>query len=194
MVFMHELGKPYTLCLHVTDTTGMPVTDDIVRVKIQDISTNKYFNGMFWIEQESELIVPHDNNGTYKVTFNPDFCSAFKLNIYSEKHNAADTQLLQVYSGGIIPDGVTPVKIGSSNFKSQDGTDTTILDIHEKPLVGVKISCFNKETKEIVAVSQTNDLGEWEMIIPEGYYFFMFEKEGYLSVSFERTVTSTCLL
>lgn len=194
MIMLGELGTSYELKLTVKDTHDNLITDDIVKAVIQDISSQKYFNGLFWIDQEAEIIIPHKNNGEYAMIFKPDYASTFKLVISSEQYDLVETQIIQFYSGGIIPDGVTPVKLDQDNFKNQDGTDTTILDVNGKPLVGVKISCYNKETKEVVAVSQSNDFGEWAMIIPEGYYFFVFEKDGYLSVSFERTVTTSCLL
>lgn len=193
MIMLNELGTSYELKLVVKDSFGHIVTDDIVKAVIQDISSQKYFNGLFWIEQEAEIIIPHKVNGEYAMMFKPDYASSFKLTISSQQHNLSESQVVQFYAGDIIPDGVTPVKIDQSNFKNQDGTDTTILDINGKPLVGVKISCYNKDTKEVVAVSQSNDFGEWAMIIPEGYYFFVFEKDGYLSISFERTVTASCL-
>ena len=80
------------------------------------------------------------------------------------------------------------VKITNKVFKNQDGTDTTILDSNKNPLPGVKITCYDMKTKDVVAVTQSDSNGAWEMYVKHGSYFFTFEKDGYISVSFERTV------
>lgn len=191
-----KVGEPYSIALKVTDANNYPVFDDTVVATIQDKSNNKFFNGLFWVDGQCELIIPHKDNGTYSMDFLPEQVSFFEINLKSKSYKIANREIIQ--STDVIeevdPDmSVIPItKINNKTFKNQDGTDTTIVDVNKNPLTGVKVTCYDAKTKLVVAVAQSDPTGAWEMILKHGTYFFTFEKDGYVGVSFERTV-DTCL-
>lgn len=178
-----QMGSPFNISITVIDS-GMPVTDDIVTGSIKDISSGKFFNGLFWSDEECTIIVPHKEDGIYELAFTPDKVSSFEINIRSEKYPVSRAEVIHSYEEG-CEDAL--ININNATFLNQDGTDSITTDASGTPLRGVSISCYDLNG-EIIAVTQSNDLGEWSMLVRRGTYFFTFEKEGFISVSFERTV------
>lgn len=193
-----KVGEKYNISLKVIDANEYPVFDDIVVATIEDKSNKKFFNGLFWVDGECGLMIPHVGDGVYSIYFIPEQVSVYEIKIQSRTYSISKHETIQSVTdleGDDVDNDMSysPItKITSRNFKNQDGTDTTIVDINNKPVAGVKITCYDAKTKEVVAVSQSDTKGDWEMIIKHGVYFFTFEKDGYITVSFERTV-STCL-
>lgn len=181
-----KLGTPHIISIVVTDIENNPVCNDTVSLIIKDCVQDKFFNGIVWIDTECELSVPHTENGIYSYSFIPESCSVFELTISSRAYSKTKKEMVEVTDSENI--NTRPVKIEWKTFRNQDGTDTKLVGTDDKPLMGVRISCYDKSTREIVGVAQTDISGEWEMIIRPGIYVFMFEKEGYMSYSFERTV------
>jgi len=179
-----DVGQEYQVQATITDSTGGLVGDDTVIVSIYDTRRKIYFNGIIWTEDECEITMPHIGSGVYSFVFVPETESIFSLTIRAT--NNIYSQIIGIES--MKENGGIPIKIDSSLFLNQDGTNSILLDINSNPIIGVKISCYNKDTKEIIGVSQSNQTGEWSMMIPQGTYFFTFEKDGFISVSFERTV------
>ena len=131
--------------------------------------------------------------GIYSFDFIPEQVSFFEIDLKSNSHSIASKEIIESIED--IDEDIDSemsynpiVKITNKVFKNQDGTDTTILDSNRNPLPGVRIACYDMKTKDVVAVTQSDPNGEWEMYVRHGSYFFTFEKDGYISVSFERTV------
>lgn len=178
------IGDEYTIELSIVDSNNNAVIDDCVSLTIYDTRNKTYFNGLIWSEDECQISMTHISDGRYTFLFTPDTESIFEVVAKSNKYPFGYLKTIR----SMKELGDFPIRITSDNFKNQDGTNSRIIDRNGKPLRGVKISCFNIETKEIISVSQSNDSGEWEMMIPQGKYFFTFEKDGYISVAFERSV------
>ena len=188
-----KVGEVKSFALKVVDANNYPVFDDTVVATIKDKSNDKFFNGLFWVDKQCELIVPHKGDGIYSFDFIPEQVSFFEVDLKSKSHRIASKEIIESIENidEDIDSGMSYnpiVKITNKVFKNQDGTDTTILDSNKNPLPGVKITCYDMKTKDVVAVTQSNSKGEWEMYVKHGSYFFTFEKDGYISVSFERTV------
>ena len=190
-----KVGEKYNISLKVVDVNDYPVFDDIVVATIEDKSNNKFFNGLFWVDGECGLMIPHVGDGVYSINFIPEQVSVYEISIKSKTYAISKQETIQSANDTGEDEEIDPdmsynpiVKLTNKTFKNQDGTDTTILDINKKPILGVKITCYDATTKEVVAVAQSDVNGEWEMILKHGTYFFTFEKDGYITVAFERTV------
>lgn len=188
-----QIGTTYNIALKVVDVNDYPVFDDTVVATIEDKSNNKFFNGLFWVDEQCELMVPHKGDGVYSIDFVPEQITVYEIGIKSKTYKLFNKEILQSVDN--IVNDIDPemsynpiVKLTNEVFKNQDGTDTTILDIEKKPILGVKITCYDAKTKEVVAVTQSDVNGHWEMLVKHGTYFFTFEKDGYITVAFERTV------
>lgn len=179
-----EQGSTYDINIVITDDANKAVMDDVVLVTIYDTRNKLYFNGLLWTETECQISMQHVFNGVYTFSFTPDLESIFEVKVRSENYPFGYVQTIR----SMKELGSIPIRISNETFKNQDGTDSLIVDKQGKPLSGVKISCFDMLTKELVGISQTDSNGEWNMMIPAGKYFFTFEKDGYISVSFERSV------
>lgn len=188
-----KLGEIHEISLKAVDVNERPIVGDTVVATIKDKSNNKFFNGLFWVDDQCELLIPHKGDGNYSLNFVPETLSLFEINIKSKLCIAYKNYVIQSFAGDESINGgatVTPiVKITSKTFLNQDGTNTTIVDSNNNPMLGVKITCYDSATKKAVAVAQSDINGDWEMIIKKGTYFFTFESDGYIAVSFERTVS-----
>lgn len=177
-------GEICNLEINITDSNKNAVMDDVVFAVIYDTRNKIFFNGFMWTDIECQISMPHIENGKYSITFTPDTESIFNVKVKSENYPFGYTKIIRTMKEL----GAAPIQLSNINFKNQDGTDSLLIDKQGRPIQGVKISCFDTETKDIVGISQTNAEGEWNMMIPAGKYFFTFEKDGYISVSFERSV------
>ena len=181
------VGETYKVALDVLDEFNAPIVSDVVVATIKDRNSGLNYNGLFWQETGCEIMVPHIGNGRYGFDFKVEEQSVFDINIFSKKFPIAKSFVIESFEKVEVKEN-TYVKITSKNFRYQDGSDTIILSENGNPLAGVKISCYNPDNKEVIAVTQSDSFGEWSMIIPKGKSFFIFEKDGYATVSFERTV------
>lgn len=192
-----QLGSTYDVELKVLDRNGFPVIDDIVTATIINRNNNKYFNGLFWVNSECELTLPHKEDGNYSITILFDIECSYSIDIKSNEYKISSKKEIQVIEQrgmdskeeidegmGILP----RVELSHSTLRNQDGSDTTIVDVRDNPLPGVIITCYDSKTKEVVAVSQSDINGHWGMFVKHGVYFFTFESDGYITTSFERTV------
>lgn len=178
-----KIGETASLAIEVKND-NLPVVDDIILAKIKNIKNNNFFNGLFWVSEECTIFVNHKENGIYELLFTPDEVSTYEATMYSKNYPVAMSKTIYCFEEG-TEDSLVP--IDSKTFKNQDGSDTKIVNQSGVPITGAKITCFNL-SGEVEAVTQSNDTGDWNMLIKRGRYFFSFEKDGFVSVSFERTV------
>lgn len=179
------LGEPYALTLEVRDSNGNIVCDSVATIKIYDQLNKKYFNGVFWVDDDVDIIVYHSHDGKYSYEFTPEAIGMYSLMLLNKSYSCSIQEEIRV-TEDLSEDEV--INISSDKFFNQDGTDTKITDISGKPMVGVKISAYKKETKSLEAVTQSDLDGNWSLFLRPSTYIFMFEKDGYITVSFERTV------
>lgn len=178
------LGEPYTISLEVKDSNDRIVCDSIATIKIYDELKKKYFNGIFWVNDSVDIMVYHSYDGIYSYEFVPEEVGMYMLTLTNKAYSRSIQEEIRV--AALSEDEV--INISSDKFFNQDGTDTKITDVSGSPMAGVKISAYNKETKMLEAVTQSDLDGNWSLILKPSTYIFMFEKDGYISVSFERTV------
>lgn len=190
-----KVGDTQNISLRVVDINNYPVFDDTVVATIKDKIKEKFFNGLFWVESQCELIIPHKENGIYAIDFIPEEVSIYEIEIKSKTYSLSSKITMQVTDDLTADDNIDEdmsynpiIKLTNKLLKNQDGTDTTILDANNNPMVGVTITCYDSKTKDVVAVAQSDTNGAWQMILKHGTYFFTFEKDGYITVAFERTV------
>lgn len=183
---MLQLGESYTIEMDVFNIDGEAVPDAEVFCVIKNKANGQYFNGVFFTENETELSMKHDKNGKYSLIFSPNFCSIFEITTKCSEYNLIEVNNVEVYENQNF-DSV-PIMINQDNFESQNGTDSVICDEKLNPIMGVKINVYKKENGELVAVSQSDSEGHWNLMIPKGEYIFLFEKDGFITASFERTV------
>lgn len=181
-----KTGSVYQIKVSLTNKEdNTAISDANIFISIRRKTDDKYFNGMFWSDDVSEIFVDHVSNGNYIYEFTPTSEDVYVINKRASNYPYAEGETIQVFD--VLEEGEL-IKITNKNLLGNDSTDTTILDINQKPMPGVKISCYNTETKSVEAVTQSDENGCWEMIIKRGTYFFMFEKDGYITTSFERSV------
>lgn len=181
-----QTNSAYLIEVSLVDDDNNAIDDGNVVVSIRRKSDGMFFNGIKWSEDECEISVAHSNNGKYTYVFTPDKEGVYIIRKRAINYTYAESEIIQVFDN--ITDDDSIVKITNKNFLANDNTDTTIVDIDGVPMEGVSISCINPETKEVEYVTQSDKNGCWEMIIRKGTYFFMFEMDGYVTTSFERTV------
>lgn len=188
-----RIGDVHEISLRAIDINDRPIIDDTVVATIKDKTENKFFNGLFWSDEECELVIPHIGDGNYSLKFIPETLSLFEVNVNATSSAAYKSYIIQSFHGEKdieTGDIITPiVKITSKTFLNQDSTNSVILNSNNTPILGAKITCYDSSTKKAVAVAQSDMNGDWEMLIKKGTYFFTFESEGYVTVSFERTVS-----
>lgn len=154
------------------------------KVSIFDTNTNLYFDGVsLWGETPIQIPMFSLEQNIYTCGFTPVSVSLYLITITS-----GDIQ--QIYNLNVqsTGDNVQPIVVGSSNLFYNDGTDSVVLSENNLPLVGVQISAYDFSTKELVSRTVTNSDGNWSLVLKPSKYLFMFEKDGYTTVSFERTV------
>jgi hypothetical protein len=160
------------------------ITDnDIVNVRIKRDIDAMNWSGTEWISTETLLSMSLLSDNVYTYTFLPDVESQYSITITS-----GENELFYIISVTATGSDIAPAFIDHATFYSVDGTDSTTVDENNNKMPNVIITAFNPTTKAVVAKTLSNSLGEWNMMLTPGEYYFMFEKEGYMSVGFERTV------
>jgi hypothetical protein len=171
------LGSYFTIkyeCASGTETVQVRISRDLDAM---------YWDGTSWTTSVTLLTMPLLESNVYTYTFLPDTESDYSITITS-----GDNELFYILNVTTNGDDVSPVFVDHETFRSTDGTDSTTKDEAGNPMANVSVSVFDSVTKEIVGKTMSNTAGEWNMMIKPGQYYFIFEKEGYMSVSFERTV------
>lgn len=80
-------GQTINLNMSVVDSNGILVFDDVPKATIKSLSKNKYFNGLFFVEQPTEIMMPHMGSGVYGFDFMLDSTDELSVEMVSEKYN-----------------------------------------------------------------------------------------------------------
>jgi len=156
---------------------------EIVQVRIQRNVDAMFWNGLSWVLTDTTLSMPLLSGNVYSYSFSPDTESEYAITITS-----GEKELFYIIDATTTADDVAPVFIDNTTLRSLDGSDSTTVNDKGEKMPSVSVSVFNTSTKEVVAKTISNSSGEWNMMIKPGEYYFMFEKDGYISVGFERMV------
>jgi len=267
-----KLNEDFTVSLLVHDQNGQNVDNDTPFAVIQNLSDNKYWNGIAWQDNQFNITLNYAFDGIYNYTFKPDITGQISIKCTSVNYGIANSQIIFVddigfseyawklgqqyvisvrtisniesgrvklyrssdssyYNGSVwsqslvwinmeltfdkllqysfTPDvlcaycieiqtsenqksnyvinvldnveGNVPILIDSRTFMSNDGTDSKITDPAGNPLYNAQIMCYDIDNqKQLVAKSISDSAGNWNMSIREGFYYFIFEKDGYL--------------
>lgn len=153
-----------------------------VEVEILRNFDKTYYNGADWVVGKTTVQMSKLQDDVFVFAFTPNLESKYVITILG------DSPQIFVIDVKETSKSIAPLLISNKNLKSQDGTDCTILSQNGTPISGVKISCYDYNTKDIECCTQTGINGEWSMMIRPGKYIFIFDKIGYSSVSLERQV------
>ncbi|MEG0728132.1 MAG: hypothetical protein RR420_00780 [Anaerovoracaceae bacterium] len=176
-----KIGTSYT----VTQVKRTPIEIVTCMVKKELLGVTTWFDGTTFISSQIpivlsmtekqnsivELAVPILDEGKYSIVTRPN-------NMYSETYNVVGSNVADIQ----------PIIISNTSFSNQDGTDSTILDDKRNPIKDIYIRAYDMATTTLVSEAYTNANGAWSLALRPAKYMFIFEKEGYASVSFERTV------
>ncbi|MGL5718191.1 MAG: carboxypeptidase-like regulatory domain-containing protein [Paraclostridium sp.] len=170
--------------------TKNDVSDSLVSLTIQRKTDNMFYDGFNWQADEFEINMPSVESSTHMYQFLPLEETEYLVRVFekAERVNsfAFESFIIDTTSSDSGPDN-SPRSIGSSTIKSQDGTDTILLAPNGTPISNVKVTCFNLNGEE-VNTAFTNSHGEWKMMVSTGDYIFIFEKDGFVSISLQRKV------
>lgn len=185
---LHILGNDYKVQLEVKDSLGNPVADTIVSLTIQDKISGQYFNGISFKAEECTIYASHVGDGIYEYNFTPQYCSQYRIIISSIDYSLSNTYELEVYESSDNTYDGEYVVINSSDLSYLDNSDANVTNEDGTPVYGVTVKCLDKTTQETVYVTKTDINGQWSMTLKEGTYVFLFELDGYVVISFEKTI------
>ena len=165
-------------------TNALPITNP-PKVTVNRVFDNTFLNTAGqWENTPAELSMTHIGSNVFTCSFIPSVESDYILTIVDDTYEG-----MFAITASIAGSDVLPVLIGSNSVLSNNGTDSVVVSEKGIPLPGVSVKIFNPVTKELTGTATTNDSGEWSLLVKPGRYIFMFEKDGYSSAGFERTVT-----
>lgn len=180
-----QLGQSTKFSLLVTDINGNRVSNDTPIAIIKDLQANKFWNGIIWSDTEASIMLLHIENGIYSYEYAPDKIGVYQVSMTSETYDIATSTVLDVRED--INGTPGAIVVSSETLLAVDGTNCTVMQ-KGQPLLGVKVSVYDKSTKDVVARTFTDADGKWQVTIVPGTYFFVFEKEGCVSITLERMV------
>lgn len=82
-------GQLINLNIEVTDINGILVFDDTPKATIKSLKNNKYFNGLFFSDEEIAIILPHLGGGLYGFDFMLDETDELEVIMISDKYNTS---------------------------------------------------------------------------------------------------------
>ena len=155
-----------------------------VSCEIISNDTGEYWTGLTW--QAGEIAVPmtHVGNNKFSYTFVPQSTGEYLIRILCD--GSQYQYMLNVVESA---ENIPPVIVTNQTLLSLDGSDSTVIAGNGFPLSGADVKVYDIATGEVAARTQTNSDGEWQLVLKPGVWQFLFEKDGYVSVSFERTVS-----
>lgn len=159
-------------------------------VKIQESKTKEQISNIqqkyeYWVPEKTQIKLLHVCDDLFFFYFLPTIESTYRVTI-KEDSGYELTYIIDVKDD--VDSNASPVIVNNKTLVSYDGTDTTVVNSSGTPIAGAKVKAFDVSTKKLECETQTNQLGEWSMCIKPGKYFFSFEKDNYVSISFERSV------
>ena len=92
-----KVGETLSMTLTVT-SSGSPVTTDTPYVRIQNVDTNKYYNGLSWQDTPFNLYMTHVSGGVYIYRWLLLTSGAFTLTATSATYGSTSTTNVNVYS------------------------------------------------------------------------------------------------
>lgn len=84
-------GQTINLNLTVADSNGILIFDDVPKATIKSLSKNKYFNGLLFVDQPVEIMMPHMGSGVYGFDFMLDSTDELSVEMISEKYEITKT-------------------------------------------------------------------------------------------------------
>jgi len=173
-----KVNTPFTISFSKVSEIDNPI------VSICKESSQTYWNNTQWLIPKTDLPMSELDGGVFIYEFTPDEEGEYVVLVNSQNGQ----EIVYIVNATTVADNILPVAINNYNFKSQDGSDSTLVDDYQIGINTVSINCFDVVTKQVVCKTMSNIKGEWNMLIKPGKYFFVFSKDGYVSVSFERSV------
>jgi hypothetical protein len=151
-------------------------------IKIEDAS-NQFWDGLDWVAIETTVPMTQGINSIYIYAFTPQIVGDYSVTII----DGVDETPYILHATEEV-EGTAPENITNESIEALDGTDCVLVDNKGMRLKGVTITFYNPLTKELVAKTSSNQSGEWSVLIKPGTYYITFDKTGYVSMGFERTV------
>jgi hypothetical protein len=177
-VYPWMVNTEFMIKYPLTDITVIP------KVKICKEKSQTYWDGSSWSTQQTFLSMNLIDGSIATFPFIPNEEDKYYVTI-SDGAN----ELLMMVQASTLADNIPPVIVTNSSMKSVDGSDCTIMTEMNSPLPSVKISVYDDVTKNLVAQTASDVTGAWSLILKPGKYYFLFEKEGYISIGFQRVVS-----
>ena len=146
--------------------------------------TGEYWDGYKWNTNQISLPLSSMGSGKYGYTFTPKELGAHCITIVCGKQ-----QYHYILNVVETAENLAPVIVTNSSLLSLDGSDSTVVADNGVPVDKAEVVVYDPSTKEVVARTSTNQAGEWQLMVEPGIWFFTFQKDGYVSISFERTVS-----
>lgn len=192
MTILSKPLQPISIDLLVEDSRGKIVTSDFPYVTIK--YEHKYFNGITFVDSSCKLSMSHIGNGIYTYVFTPQKQGIYTIIAKSDDYSAFEQWTQIVHDPEEDNDGESLIIINQDTVLLDNGDSTKILDSNKRPLAGVSITCYDAITKNVVGVSQSDQFGDWSMVVPKGNKIFLFEKDGYDTISVGQEVAAICPL
>lgn len=170
-------GTKYIVTYHAT-TKYKPVC------MISSEDTGEYWSGTTWKTEPIKLQMSDSGNKHFEYTFVPKEVGKYCVTIEEGKSRQYH------YTLEVTDDAedIAPVIVTNYTLLSLDGSDSTVVADNEFPISGADVIVYDLSSKEVVAKTQTNSSGEWQLMLKPGVWQFVFQKDGYISVAFERKV------
>lgn len=172
-------GKAYT----IEYTPSKDVEGDLY-CTIAKEDSGFYFTGTTWKKCQTKLPLTPMNAGKYGYKFTPRDLGTYCISIVCG--NTKYHYILEVVEDA---KNLPPVIVTNASLLSLDGTDSTVIADNGVPIDKAEVTVYDPVSKEIVAKTSTNMAGEWQLMLEPGIWQFLFQKDGYISISFEREVS-----
>lgn len=161
------------------------VTGGDFTCSIQRSIDNYYWSGAEWKNTKTELsMYRSQNNALWILEFTPYDVDQYTITVTSKEESYV--YVLDVTN--TLKEQGAPVMVNSSSLRFSDGTDSVVITKRGEPIAGASVSAYDKNTKKLIRKTITTRDGKWNMMIPHGDYIFMFSKDGFSTISLERSV------
>lgn len=158
--------------------------DGALYCNIANESTGEYWDGYKWNTNVISLPLSPISGGKYGYSFTPKEVGAYCITVV-----CGDKQYHYILNVVETAKNIAPVIVSNNSLLSLDGSDSTVIADNGVPVDKAEVIVYDPDTKEVVAKTSTNQAGEWQLLLEPGVWFFTFQRDGYVSISFERTVS-----